>query len=190
MVSKTNRDDQIDCRQKMIQKIAVVGNAGAGKTTLSRNLAKIHGLPLVHVDSIQFLPGMKIRPHSESIRILNEIQATGSWIIDGYGPLDIIEKRFQASDRVVFIDFPLWHHYWWCTKRQIQNAWSRREELPEGCEEFSISQTLKLFRTLWKVHQKMRPELHKIFKRENLLHKMVWVRNAREWKRLNQYGIK
>ena len=173
----------------MIHKVAVVGNAGAGKTALSRSLAKTHELPLTHVDSIQFLPGMKIRPHAESIKLLTDIQATEKWIIDGYGPLDIIEKRFQAADRVVFIDFPLWRHYWWCTKRQIQNAWSKREEIPEGCEEFSLAQTVKLYKTLWKIHQKMRPELLKIFGRDNLKHKMVWIRSYADWSQVNRHGI-
>jgi adenylate kinase family enzyme len=173
----------------MIHKVAVVGNAGAGKTTLTQSLAQIHGLPITHVDTIQFLAGMKIRPHAESIAQLNAIQAQEKWIIDGYGPLDIIEKRFQAADRVVFIDFPIWRHYWWCTKRQIKNAWSKREELPEGCDEFSYAQTVKLYRTLWTVHTKMRPELLKIFGRENLKHKMVYIRTYSEWGRAFKDGI-
>lgn len=173
----------------MVRRIAVVGNAGAGKTTLSRSLARIHHLPLTHVDSIQFLAGMKIRPHAESIAILNEIEERPEWIIEGYGPLDIIEKRFQMADRVVFIDFPIWRHFWWCTKRQVKNAWSKREELPPGCDEFSYSQTVKLFRSVWKIHQKMRPQLLKIFARENLKHKMVFVRSYSEWKRIYDHGI-
>jgi adenylate kinase family enzyme len=173
----------------MIQKIVVVGNAGSGKTTLSRYLAKIHGLPLTHVDSIQFLPGMKIRPHQESIQMLTEIENKDQWIIEGYGPFDIIERRFQAADRIVFLDPPLWRLYWWCTKRQIKNAWSKREELPEGCNEFSIAQTLKLYRTVKTLHEKMRPELLKIFNRENLRGKMVWVRKMGEWEEIRKNGL-
>ena len=173
----------------MIQKIAVVGNAGAGKTRLSRRLSELHHLPLTHVDSIQFLSGMKVRPHKESIEILSEVQNGTAWIIDGYGPLDIIEKRFQAADKVVFIDLPLWRLYWWCTKRQIQNAWSRRSELPEGCDEFSIAQTRKLYRTLWKVHHQMRPELLKIFNRESLKSKMIVIHSLSEWSSLYETGI-
>lgn len=169
-----------------IKKIAVVGNAGGGKTALSRRLAKIHDLPLTHVDSIQFVRGMQIRPHKESIQILKEIQDQESWIIDGYGPLDIIEKRFQAADLVVFIDFPLWRHYWWCTKRQIQNLWSKRPELPEGCDEATLAHTMKLYKTLWRVHKLMRPELLRIFARKNLKDKIIYVRTLKEWKRVSK----
>ncbi|WP_373999344.1 hypothetical protein [Bdellovibrio bacteriovorus] len=172
-----------------IQKISVVGNAGGGKTALSRRLAEIHKLPLTHVDSIQFVAGMNIRPHKESISILTDVQNRDAWIIDGYGPLDIIEKRFRAADRVIFIDFPLWRHYWWCTKRQIQNLWSRREELPEGCNEATWAHTKKLYKTLWQVHTKMRPELLRIFARENLKGKVIYVRTLREWNEIFTHGV-
>lgn len=173
-----------------IKKIAVIGNAGGGKTALSRHLARYYDLPLVHVDSIQFIPGMKIRPYKESISLLLEHEAQEKWIIDGYGPLDIIEKRFLKSDRIVFIDFPIWRHYWWCTKRQIQNLWSRRSELPEGCDERSWEHTVKLYKTLWRVHKQMRPELIRILNRENLRDKVVTIHTLSQWKTLARQGFK
>lgn len=175
---------------KTVKRIAVVGNAGGGKTTLSRRLAEIHHLPLTHVDAIQFVAGMKIRPHAESLAILNQIQNQDLWIIDGYGPLDIIEKRFLLADRIVFVDLPLWRHYWWCTKRQIINLWSRRPELPEDCDELSLSHTVKLYKTLWRVHQQMRPELLRIFAREKHRDKMVFIRGVQEWKRIYKDGLR
>ncbi len=150
---------------KTVKKIAVIGNAGGGKTTLSRRLAQFYQLPLTHVDSIQFLPGMKIRRHAESIALLEKAQAEDAWIIDGFGPLDILEKRLRLADQIIFIDLPLWRHYWWCSKRQIQSLWAPRAELPEGCHEFSLRHTLKLYKNLWQVHKKMRPELLRILSR-------------------------
>ena len=77
-----------------IKKISVIGNACSGKTTLSRKLAERYELPLTHVDSIQFLPGLKLRNPDETRKTLQEISERDMWIIDGYGPLKIIEKRF------------------------------------------------------------------------------------------------
>jgi adenylate kinase family enzyme len=170
-------------------KIVVVGNIAGGKTKLSRRLAHLHGVPLTHVDTLQFLPGMKIRSLGETRRLLKAVTDQENWLIDGYGPLDLIEKRFQLADHVVFVDFPLWRHYWWCTKRQIQNLWSRRQELPEGCNELTVEHTKKLYKTLWQMHTKMRPELLRIFARENLKNKMIYVRTLQEWKILAEKGL-
>lgn len=162
-------------------KIAVIGNAGGGKTTLSRKLSQQLGVPLHHVDSYQFLAGMRIRPHQETIKILREIQAKDHWLIDGYGPLDIIEQRFQLADQIIFIDFPLWRHYWWSLKRQINSLWFPRQELPPECFEANFHQTYKLFRTIWKVHTKMRPELLRILSRPNLREKVCHIRTYRDY---------
>jgi adenylate kinase family enzyme len=175
-------NSQTDSRNSKIKKISVVGNACAGKTRLSRKLAKIYGLPITHVDSIQFLPGMTIRSYRESIDLLSAVQLQESWLIDGFGPLDIIEKRFETADLVIFIDFPIWRNYWWATKRNILNLWSRREELPEGCDERSLKHILKLYKTLWQVHTKMRPELLRIFTRDQYKNKILFIRSIKELK--------
>ena len=172
-----------------IKKIAVIGNAGGGKTAMSRYLAGRYNLPVVHVDAIQFISGMKVRPHKESIAMLLAHEDQEKWIIDGYGPLDIIVKRFAKADKIVFIDFPLWRHYWWCTKRQIKNLWSRRAELAEGCDERSWEHTVKLYKTLWRVHKQMRPELIRILNREHLRDKVVTVHTYSQWKTLAKQGF-
>ena len=40
-----------------MKKVAVFGNAGGGKSTLSKRLAELTGLPLVVLDLIQYKPG-------------------------------------------------------------------------------------------------------------------------------------
>jgi len=172
-----------------LMKIVVVGNIAGGKTELSRHLARAHQVPLIHVDSVQFLPGMKIRPLNETRDVLKSMTDQEHWLIDGYGPLDLIEKRFQMADFVVFVDFPIWRHYWWCTKRQLKNLWSRREELPEGCNELTYEHTKKLYKTLWQMHTKMRPELLRIFARDHLKNKMIYIRTLKEWRQLAESGL-
>lgn len=111
----------------MIDKIAVIGNGGGGKTTLSRSLASRYGLPITHVDSIQYLAEMKVRPKDETTAMLLEVASKERWIIDGFGSIDVMRARFEIADIVVFVDFPLWRHYWWCTKRQIKSATCARD---------------------------------------------------------------
>lgn len=165
-----------------MKRLAIIGNAGAGKTTLSRILAARYQLPLTHVDSIQFTAGMQIRPHAESIAILTAIQSQEEWLIDGYGPLDILEKRLERAEQIIFLDFPIWRHYWWSVKRQIKSLRSPRKELPKDCDDATIKQTVKLFKTIWIVHTKMRHEMLKILAREKLKAKVLVIRNLADWK--------
>lgn len=165
-------------------KIAIVGNSGGGKTILSRKLSEFYKIPVTHIDSIQFLPGMVVRPLDETRKILKEITLQENWLIDGFGPLDLLEERFLMADKIIFIDLPLWRHYWWCTKRQIKSFKVKRAELPEGCNEATLKHTVKLFQTLWRVHKKMKPELMKIFNKEKIKPKMIYIKNLEQWENL------
>jgi len=53
-------------------------------------LSKNFAYPLYHVDSIQYLPGLKVRNKKETQKILNEIAQISQWIIDGLGPMETI----------------------------------------------------------------------------------------------------
>ena len=46
--------------------------------------------------------------------------AEPAWIIDGFGGMDLIARRFAAADTIIFVDFPLYTHYWWALKRQAR----------------------------------------------------------------------
>jgi adenylate kinase family enzyme len=170
-------------------KVVVIGNIAGGKTRMSRRLAELHNLPLIHIDSIQFLPGMAIRPLAETRDALNTVTAQEKWLIDGFGPLDILEKRFALADRIVFIDLPLWRHQWWTIKRQISNLWSRRSELPEGCDERDWEHTKKIFKTLRQVDSKMLPELRRILNRDTNKPKTIFIHNLGDWNALYSAGL-
>jgi adenylate kinase family enzyme len=170
------------------KKVMVIGNVAAGKTRLSRRLAQIWDLPLLHIDSVQFVPGMKIRALPEVRAAVRSIESQNTWLIDGYGPLDLIENRFKIADRIIFIDFPLWRHQWWLLKRQIQNLWSRRAELPPECDERNWEHTKKMFRVLKSAHKQMRPELLKIFARPELKDKVLIIKTPRQWRRVFDQG--
>lgn len=176
-------------RDQEVRRIVVIGNSCGGKTRMSRALAQVYGLPLTHVDSIQFLPGMKIRPHAESIEFLRNVQRQDFWVIDGYGPLDILEDRLDLATHILFIDFPLWRHLWWCTRRHIKNLWSRREELPQGCSERSWSHIKKTYKSILQVDSKMKPEMLRILHRDKYRNKIFVIRQISEWSQVAQKGL-
>ncbi len=172
-----------------MKKVAVIGNICGGKTLLSRRLSQLHNLPLAHVDAIEFLPGLKRRPLPESLAQIKMIEQQDSWLIDGYGPLDLLESRLGQADRIVFIDLPLSLHIWWTLKRQIKNLWSPRAELPPGCQELNLEHTQRLLKSLLNMHRNMRPELVRILSRDDLKHKVIYIRSRRQWQKYFQHGL-
>lgn len=165
-------------------RIAIIGNSCAGKTKLAHHLAKRYSLPLTHVDQIQFMEGLKFRPYPESIRLLQAEQNKSQWVIDGFGPLDILENRLQKADWVIMIDLPLTTHYFWAVKRVLKNLFfGQRKELPRNSSERDLQHILKLFKTIHQVHTKMRPETLRILSRESLKSKTTIIRSVND---LNQ----
>ena len=165
-----------------MKRIAVIGNAGGRKTTLSRLLAEALDLAIHHVDSIQYQPGWTRTPSAECDRTLNEMAATERWIIDGFGGDGAIERRMQSADTVVFVDFPLSVHYWWAFKRQWQSRRRQRLELPDDCPEFTLRYSWKLATVMWKVHRRYRPWFTKLVNGLADDVAVFHIRSPKEWK--------
>jgi len=71
-------------------RVAVIGNAGGGKSTLCARLGKALQLPVYPIDKIQWKPGWVAASREEFNRQHDELLALDRWIIDGWGPWDAI----------------------------------------------------------------------------------------------------
>lgn len=173
-----------------VRKIAIIGNACGGKTILSRRLSEYYNLPIVHVDQLQYVEGLKLRPFKETIQLLQQEQNKMSWVIDGFGPLDILEERLKLADAVVMIDLPLWRHYFWAIKRTLKNIFfAQRIELPPNSSERNFQHIAKLFKTIRQIHTKMRPEMLRILNRDVLKRKTILIRNLDQLSLIYKDGL-
>ena len=103
-----------------MSKVAIIGNAGGGKSVLSKKLGRAKRLPVFAVDKYQWKPGWQPVPETDVRSGLNSLLSKDEWIIDGWGPWDSVVRRLRAADTIIFIDYPVKIHLWWATKRQIR----------------------------------------------------------------------
>lgn len=134
-----------------MKKVAVFGNTGGGKSTLSIRLSAITGLPLHILDKIQYRSGGESVSLEEYNRAYQDILATDQWIIDGYGSLDSLWPRLKAADTLIYIDMPLPVHFWWVTKR----LFTGRFYPPKGWPKNSpiLKSSVCSYRVLWRCHK-------------------------------------
>ncbi|TBR59255.1 adenylate kinase [Westiellopsis prolifica IICB1] len=145
-----------------MKKVAVFGNAGGGKSTLSKRLSQITGLPLHILDKIQYQSGGIEVTQEDYKRIHEKILVTDRWIIDGFGCMETLWLRLNEADTLIFVDLPLYVHFWWVTKRLITG----RFQPPEGWPENSpiLKSSLTSYRVLWLCHKHLTPKYREYIK--------------------------
>lgn len=162
-----------------MQRIAIIGNAGGGKSILARKLGDTLDLPVYQFDDLQWQPGWERTPVLEIQDTHSEWLAHPNWIIDGWGSTDILEARFERADTIIFVDYAIFIHYWWATKRQIKAILNLNQGWPpEGCRAFPV--TWRLFKLMWKIHKEMRPQLVELINHYAEDTKIVCLKSPRE----------
>ena len=114
-----------------MKKILVIGPSGAGKSYFSKELSKVTGLPLFHLDNIFWRKDRTHITREEFDSKLLEILNKDKWIIDGdYSRT--YELRIQYCDIIYFLDFSLED----CLKGVESRLGKVRKDIPFIDEEF------------------------------------------------------
>ena len=116
-----------------LNRIAIIGAPGSGKTTLSQKLEKLYNLPLFNIDTIYQLPNWVMRDPKERDAMILEEADKDKWIIDGTF-IDTLEYRVNRADRVIFLDYSTWTFLRGIFDRLIHNYGKEKPDMP-GCKE-------------------------------------------------------
>jgi adenylate kinase family enzyme len=155
-----------------VERVAVIGNSGGGKSTLSRRLSRKFDLPLFEVDAFLWQPGWVLNS-TQAYEAGHQRAILGErWVIDGLGRLETIADRLMRASDVVLIDMPLWMHFWLAAERQIAWAAGRLDSPPAGAA--TMPPTEALFQTIWDVDQNWMPEVRRLVAAEEARGKHVF----------------
>lgn len=141
-----------------MERVAILGPGGAGKSVLAGELSRRTGLPVVYLDHLFWRAGWEPAPRERARRELQDVVASDRWIVDGNflpEPGDR-DDRFDRADTVIFLDLPrrtcLRRVLW----RVARDRGRRRPDLPEGAGEgFDID----LLRWIWRYPKADRPRV-------------------------------
>lgn len=110
-------------------KILIKGPAGSGKSTLGKILSRYYNIPVLHLDSVYWLPEWKNRSDEEFNEIvLKFMNDNESWIIEG-NYTRIAPSRDQEADTTYILDYNRFACLRSVIKRYKQSKGKIREDL-------------------------------------------------------------
>ena len=116
-------------------RVLVIGCSGAGKTTLSLNIADAFDLDYQSIDrDVRWLPEWKVRDRDEQRRILLRLVAQDRWVMDGSGE-STFDIRVPRADLIVWVRVPRIVALLGVIGRVMRNFGKVRVAMAEGCPE-------------------------------------------------------
>ncbi|WP_080874514.1 hypothetical protein [Oceanobacillus timonensis] len=104
----------------LVNRIIVIGCPGAGKSTLSAQIAQIRNIPLVHLDNIQWIDDDTTVSQTDFDAKLKEEIQKKEWIMDG-NYARTLALRMGRADVVIWLDFPRSVCFYRILKRYVKN---------------------------------------------------------------------
>jgi adenylate kinase family enzyme len=117
-----------------MERVAIVGCSGGGKSTLARAMGERLGLPVTHLDNLYWKPGWTESPLEEFRPKVEEVAAGARWVIEG-NFTSASARRFARADTVVWIELPTPLCLWRAFRRMLLNFGRPRADLSPGCPE-------------------------------------------------------
>ncbi len=163
-------------RLEQMERVAVVGPGGAGKSTFARLLGERAGLPVFHLDQYFWNPGWIETPRDDWRERQTQLFAADRWIADGnYG--GTFDERFARADTVIIVARSRLACVAAAAGRSARNHGQAVQAA--GCpERFDLA----FYRWIWNYERDSRPRLDSALERHDHLD-VVELRTRRAMRR-------
>lgn len=138
-----------------MNRIAVIGPPGSGKSTLSRRLGERLDVPVTHLDCLYWNPCWVETPRPAFADKVRDAVSGDRWVLDGnYGSTQHIV--LPAADTIVFLDFPRAICAWRVVARYLAHRGRSRPDMNPGCPE---QLNFEFIEYIWTFHEHARPRI-------------------------------
>ena len=155
-----------------MERVLIIGNAGAGKSTFARALAEKTGLPLIHLDRLFWHGNWEHISREEFDRLLQAELEKPRWIIDGNFNRTL-PHRLSCCDQVFYFDLPTPVCLWGITKRVLENYGKTRSDMGGNCPERFDRQKPPLYQNVLTFNRQHRTDYYRLL-RESGVRVMVF----------------
>lgn len=119
-------------------KIAIIGHSGSGKSTLAASLGERFSVPVLHIDTIHFLPNWVERELEDELSLMRDFlerNAENGWVIDGnYRKLEH-GRRMEEADLIIYLNFNKYVCFCRAWRRSRVYRDKVRPSIAPGCNE-------------------------------------------------------
>jgi adenylate kinase family enzyme len=117
-----------------MERVAIIGCSGGGKSTLARALGERLGLPVIHLDVLFWKPGWVESDPVEFRAAVDAAVAADRWVSDG-NFTRASPVRFARADTVIWMELPRLLCLWRAIRRSLLALGRNRPDLAPGCPE-------------------------------------------------------
>lgn len=102
-----------------MDRIAIIGCGGSGKSHLARELGASLGITPVHLDTVYYDKNWNPLSKDEFTALQRDLVSASRWVIDG-NYASTLPIRLAAADTVVFLDLPARTCLWGIAQRRLR----------------------------------------------------------------------